>query len=160
MPQRPVLIIVLLCLAAAGVSAGLSPAQLSPARAAGGPPGEPLVSSTSLNAGCALVTPSTCKIHVDPFTIPIAPGKTLEAFQIRANGVVIYDYKTDVSNPPTGIFSPTLVKKDFAARCSTRYTIDLLAQDSGDLDPVTIGRATNILCPVATYTLYLPFARR
>jgi hypothetical protein len=123
-------------------------------------PAAPDVFASPINAGCVHVTPSTCRLHVDPFTIAVASGQHLVAFQLRANGALLYDFRTDVSNPPTGNYTPTLPKKDFAARCGSTYTVNLQARDLGDAGFLNTGQAQNIVCPVGTFTSYLPTISR
>lgn len=126
----------------------------------------PDVFASPINAGCVKVTPLYCKIHVDPFTIQAGAGQRLVAFQLRANGELMYDYRTDVSNPPGGNYSPSLVKKDFAARCGRTYTINLLARDTGDSGFLNAGQVENVACPAgfyppdALYIRYLPYIDR
>lgn len=124
------------------------------------PPLAPQVFASPINAACVQVKASVCKLHVDPFTIQVAPGQQLTAFQLRANGNLLYDFRTDVSNPPASAYTPSLVRRDFAARCGQTYTVDLLAQDSGDGSLLNAGRAENIACPVGTYFQYLPVVDR
>lgn len=130
----------------------LSPPVLAPAA--------PQVFASPINAACFQVTPSVCKLHVDPFTIQIESSKSLAAFQLRANGSLLYDFRTDVSNPPSGNYTPSLVKLDFAAACGTTYTVNLLARDSGDPGFLNAGQAENIACPPATYIISLPVVVR
>jgi hypothetical protein len=120
----------------------------------------PAVFSSPINAACVKVTATVCKLHVDPFTIQIAPGNRLSAFQLRANNSLLYDFRTDVSNPPIGSYSPSLVKLDFAAACGATYTVNLLARDSGDANFLNAGQVEGIVCPVGTYTINLPLITR
>jgi hypothetical protein len=106
------------------------------------------------------VAASVCKLHVDPFTIQVATGQRLVAFQLRANGQVLYDYRTDVSNPPLGNFAPSPVRLDFAATCGRTYTVNLLARDTSDTAFLNAGQAENIVCPLGTHSLYLPVVFR
>jgi hypothetical protein len=117
---------------------------------------EQQVFSSPINAACVQVAPSECKLHFDPFTIQISPGATLEAFQLQANDKILYDFRTDLSNPPMGSYSPSLVKLGYAATCGKTYTVNLLARDSGDPGFLNIGQAENIVCPQGTYDLHLP----
>jgi hypothetical protein len=136
---------------------GLGPVS-SQARAPS--PAEPGVFSSPLHAACVRVEPSTCKLHVDPFIIPIAPGQQLLAFQLRANGSLLYDYRTDVSNPPSGSFSPSLVRLDFAATCGVTYTVNLLARDTADAALLNAGQAEGIACPLGDYDTFMPAVGR
>lgn len=114
------------------------------------------VFSSPINAACIQITPSECKLHFDPFTIQISPGARLEAFQLQANGKLLYDFRTDLSNPPLGSYTPSLVKLDYAATCGKTYTVNLLARDSGDSGFLNAGQAENIVCPQGIYDLHLP----
>ncbi len=116
----------------------------------------PDVSPRPVQAGCYLATPSTCRLHVAPFTIDVDTGERLVAFQIQANGSVLYDHRTDMFNPPLGDYAPSLVNNDFAAHCSQTYTVSVLAQDTGDQALQAIGSPDAVTCPVGTFTLFLP----
>jgi hypothetical protein len=120
----------------------------------------PAIFSSPINAACIRVSPTVCKLHVDPFMIQIAPGNQLAAFQLKANNSLLYDFRTDVSNPPSGDYTPSSVKLDFAASCGTTYTINLLARDSGDTDFLNAGQVEEISCPVGSYTIMLPLMVR
>jgi hypothetical protein len=125
----------------------------------------PEVFSSPINAACIRVSPTVCKLHVDPFTIQIAPANRLEAFQLRANSSLLYDFRSDVSNPPSGSYTPSSVKLDFAASCGITYTINLLARDSADTDFLNAGQVEEIICPVGlepidTYSINLPLMIR
>jgi len=105
--------------------------------------------ASPINAGCYIAEPDVCKIHVDPFTINVndGAGATLEFFTLFANGKPIYDFRTDVSNPPAMDYSPSLVALDFAATCGVTYTVNLLAKDTTDANPLNYGQAEEIVCP-------------
>lgn len=114
-------------------------------------PSAPEVYASPINAGCYIVAPNDCRIHVDPFTISLMAGSTLKNFSLQANGVEIYQFKTDASNPPngggTGKYTPSLVTQDFAAACGKTYDLFLIGQDSLDPSPLSMGAALNITCP-------------
>jgi hypothetical protein len=112
----------------------------------------PQVFSSPINASCIQVGPSECKLHVDPFTINVLPGQRLEAFQLLANSSPIYDFRTDISNPPSGNYSPSAVRLEFAAACGATYTINLLARDSGDTNFLNAGQVQDVICPVGEPT--------
>ena len=106
---------------------------------------EPEIFASPVQAGCYLVRADRCKIHVDPFTINLAAGKKLVRFSLVATRVstgaqtTIYDFRTDQSNPAPSIgstYTPSLVKKDFAATCGQAYTVSLQGQDTGDANPL------------------------
>lgn len=110
---------------------------------------EPEVFSSPINAGCYIAAPDVCKIHVDPFTININDGalERLVLFRLYANGSLIYDFRTDTSNPPAADYSPSLVMQDFAATCGETYVLNMVAQDTGDLNPLNAGQTTAFTCP-------------
>lgn len=119
----------------------------------------PTVLVGPLEGGCYQVTALTCKLYVEPFTIEIAPAEALTAFYLDANGHVIYDYATTSGHAPVGSYTPSGVKKDFAAVCGQTYTLELHALDTGDLDFVTIGQTAAFTCPKPDYRIYLPIVR-
>jgi hypothetical protein len=116
----------------------------------------PTVLAGSLEGGCYLETPTVCKIHVDPFTIDIAPGESLLGFQITANGQTLYDFGASINFSPVISYTPSSVALDFAASCGETYTLELHALDTSDLDFVTIGGTQPILCPSAHYETFIP----
>lgn len=155
------LVTLTLTLCVAGLAFALWPAQGGRAATTlAAPPAAPAVYSSPINAGCVQVTPSVCRLHVDPFTIAVASPQRLVAFQLRANGALMYDFRTDLSNPPVGNYAPSEVALDFAATCGRTYTVNLLARDSGDLNFLNAGQAENVVCPVGRYSEYLPLIRR
>ena len=123
----------------------------------------PNVFSGPVNGGCYLDTTTTCRIHVDRWQpIVTDPGQKLLAFRLLAvpgdvaTGSTLYDFRTDVSNPPTGSYLPSLVKKDFAAQCGATYSLSLRAKDSADLDFEEIGRTNEFRCPTAAVATPTP----
>jgi hypothetical protein len=153
MPKRllPALIIL-------GLFAGLLLLAARPAKKAAVPvvSAAPNVFSGPVNGGCYLDTVTTCQIHIDNWQpILTDAGAVLNGFRLvgvqdgSASGAVLYDFRTDVSNPPSGSYLPSLVKKDFSAQCGTTYHLSLLAKDSGDLDFEEVGRTAQFQCPAA-----------
>ncbi len=123
--------------------------------------------ASPVQAGCYLARVDRCKIHVDPFTINLATGKKLVRFQLVAirggSQTVIYDFRPDQSNPPPvsgSTFTPSLVAKDYAARCTETYSISLQGQDSGDPSLLNLGSTNQFTCPVATYSIDMPVIRK
>lgn len=114
----------------------------------------------SLQAACYLDTRTTCKISVAPYSITIAPGEHLLAFNLKANDNLLYDFGASTARPVIGTYTPTTVALDYAAQCGQTYTLKLHAIDSGDLDFVTIGETQPITCPNATFLNYVPFVER
>lgn len=112
----------------------------------------PQVFSSPINGGCYIAAPNQCRLHVDPFTINIGTGQRLVAFQLQANGVTVYDFRTDVSNPPPAsgtTYSPSLVMQDFAAVCGQTYTLNILGRDSGDANFLNMGQTASFTCPAS-----------
>jgi hypothetical protein len=108
----------------------------------------PQVFASPINGGCYIAAPNDCRLHVDPFSVNIAPGQHLEALQLQANGMTIYDFRTDVSNPPSATtYTPSLVALDFAAVCGQTYVLNILGKDSGDANFLNMGQTTSFTCP-------------
>lgn len=108
------------------------------------------VFASPVNGGCYITAPGQCRIHIDPVTISIGSGKRLELIVVQLNGKTIYDYRTDVSNPPPNVgstytFSP--VGLDFGALCGKRYSVNVLAKDTGDTNPLNVGATDEFTCP-------------
>jgi hypothetical protein len=144
----------------------LSPDSSPPATAAP----SALVYASPVHGGCYLARIDRCSIHVDPFQILLSSGSKLIRYKLVAYQVdtgvktVLYDFSTDVSNPgPFGsstIFSPTSVKKDFAATCSSRYQVFLQGQSNTESDLFNLGSTGVFTCPTGTFMNYLPGIRR
>lgn len=127
---------------------------------------EPNIYASPLHGGCYQVRPDRCKIHLEPFTIDMAPGTSLVRFQVTAinaasgKQTIIYDFRPDLSNPPTAFLSaaytPTSVAKDFAAVCSNSYIVSLQGQDSGDGTMFNLGQTAQFTCPVGVYRIFVP----
>jgi hypothetical protein len=116
----------------------------------------PHVFSGPVNGGCYLDTITTCRLHIDNWQpIVTDPNTSLVGFRLEAYrsgapaGMILYDFRTDVSNPPGNSYLPSLAKKDFAAVCGTSYQLSLTAKDSGDLSFEEIGRTNAFSCPAA-----------
>jgi hypothetical protein len=111
----------------------------------------PEVFQSGINAGCYIAAPNVCKIHVDPFTINVddGNGEKLVEFQVRANGVIIYHFKTDAAFAfrPVGDYTPSLVMQDFAATCGEEYFVDLLAKDTGNVILNLAAMTEQFTCP-------------
>jgi hypothetical protein len=156
---RAWLIIFALILVAAAAIAWLLGPGSSRASAA------PDVFASPIQGSCYLATPTTCKLKVDPFTINVAPAERLKAFSLQANGLTVYDFRSDVSNPPSGPYTPSLVRRDFAARCGESYVLNLLAMDTGDSSFLNAGLTDTIVCPegdpeVSPFEFFLPILIR
>ena len=107
------------------------------------------VFASPINAGCYIIAPNQCRIHIEPVTVNIAAGKRLVALKLQLNGATIYDFGTDVSNPPPSVgttYTPSPVALDFGAVCGTTYTINILGKDTGDANFLNMGLAS-FTCP-------------
>jgi hypothetical protein len=118
--------------------------------------GAPEVFASPIQGGCYISGPQECHIHADPFTIDISSGKHLYQFQLIAIQVgtgaqtVLYDFKTDVSNPAPAFgttYTPSLVAQDFAATCGRTYALDLQGRDTGDVSVFNLGMTNSFICP-------------
>jgi len=125
--------------------------------------------ASPVQAGCYLVKRDRCKIHVDPFAINFAGGQKLVFFQLvtiqAGTGIqrVIYDFRTDVSNPVPfsgDTYTPSLVAKDYAVTCGNTYSLSLQGQGTGDVSPLNLGMTGKFTCPAATYIIDLPLVRK
>jgi hypothetical protein len=112
-------------------------------------PAVPVGFASPINGGCYITAPNVCKIHIDPFIININDGQgaKLELFTLYANGKPIYDFRTDVSNPPGVDYSPSMVMEDFAAECGKSYVVNMIAKDTTDNSPLNYGQTTEFTCP-------------
>jgi hypothetical protein len=129
----------------------------------------PEIFASPVHAGCYLAKADRCKIHVEPFTINIASGQKLALFRLVAirgrtgAQTTIYDWRPDQSNPVPVIgsaYSPSLVAKDFAARCGESYEISLQGKDTGDTNLFNLGLTDQFTCPIGTFSTYLPVIRK
>lgn len=139
-----VTIFILLLAVVAGLVARF--AALDEASAA---PAVPAGFASPINGGCYIAAPTVCKIHIDPFTINIneGGGARLQQFTLYANGSPIYDFRTDISNPPSADYSPSLVMEDFAAQCGQTYYVNMIAKDTTDANPLNYGQTAQFTCP-------------
>ncbi len=113
--------------------------------------------ASPVQAGCYIAAPNDCRIHVDPFTINHHRfGKKLMFFQLitiqTGTGTqrVIYDFRTDVSNPvPSSgsTYTPSLVAQDYAATCGQTYSLSLQGKDTGDASAFNLGLTGQFTCP-------------
>lgn len=125
--------------------------------------------ASPVQAGCYLAQHDLCKIHVDPFTINLTSGKKLVYFQLvtirmgTGEQRVIYDFRTDQSNPVPFLgstYTPSKVAKDFAASCGQTYTLSLQGRDTGDATGYNLGMTTQFTCPKGTFYNDLPIVRK
>jgi hypothetical protein len=115
-------------------------------------PAAPDVFASPVNGGCYIAAPGDCRLHIEPVVINLSSGSKLVAFQVQANGVTIYDYKTDVSNPPPPsgtTYTPSLVAQDFAAVCGRTYAINVLGKANTDGSFLNMGLTGSFTCPSA-----------
>jgi len=112
--------------------------------------------ASPVQAGCYIAAPNDCRIHIEPFTISITPGQKLALFQLitiqAGTGTqrVIYDFRTDVSNPVPfsgDTYTPSLVAQDYAATCGKKYALSLQGQDTGDAGIFNLGLTGQFTCP-------------
>lgn len=105
--------------------------------------------ASPLSAGCYIIAPNQCRIHIEPVTVNILTGQKLESVQLVLDGNVIYDFATDFSNKPpasgdTYTLSPVAV--DFGAACGKTHQIHLRGRDTGDSTSFVLGQ-TSFTCP-------------
>lgn len=130
----------------------LRPAPAPPALAA------PSAFTGPVNGGCYTITLTTCALHVDAWQpIGIDPGHTLDGFQLALVGsnqtsMTLYDFHSDVSNPPGNNYRPSLVRKDFPAQCGGSYYVALNVWQSDASSYVEAGRTNEFQCPAALAT--------
>ena len=157
----------LLILALLGL--GLSLGQVLSVLASSARPAAPDIFASPVHAGCYRAKPDRCKIHVEPFTINIAPGTKLSRCQLvtipGGTGAqqVIYDWRPDQSNPVPysgTTYTPSLVAKDFAVTCGKSYQVNLQGRDTGDANLFSLGLTTQFTCPIGTYTTRLPLVQK
>lgn len=105
--------------------------------------------ASPINGGCYIAGPNDCRIHIDPFVINIneGGGARLISAQLFANGALIYDFRTDVSNPPGFDYYVDTPALDFGARCGEAFVVNLIAQDTTDANPLNYGQTTEFTCP-------------
>ncbi len=118
------------------------------ARAAG--PTAPEVFASPVNGGCYIAAAGQCRLHIDPYTVNVGTGQRLDRVQVMANGSVVYDFRTDVSNPPpaTGsTYTLSPVALDFAATCGTTYYINVVGKNLTDPSSFNLGQTAQFTCP-------------
>lgn len=108
-----------------------------------------------VHGGCYLATEVSCAVHIDGWQpIVVNPGRRLVGFRLDLQNVVtgkmsmLYDFRTDVSNPP-GDYVPSVVRGDYAAACGETYAVMLSVRDSGDQDYGLTGMTNAFACPAA-----------
>jgi hypothetical protein len=128
----------------------------------------PAIFASPIQAGCYLAKLDRCKIHVDPFTINITPGKKLVQFRLVATRIgtgtqtMIYDFRTDQSNPAPSLgssYTPSRVAIDFGVTCGRTYTLSLQGSDSGDAGLINLGVTNQFTCPKATFRQLMPMVK-
>jgi len=113
--------------------------------------------ASPVHAGCYIAAPSDCRIHVEPFTIEISSGSTIDYFRLIAirmgtgNQTTIYDFRPDQSNPipyfNAAQYTPSLVAQDFAATCGQSYQISLQGKTNNDASTFNLGLTGTFVCP-------------
>jgi hypothetical protein len=86
-------------------------------------------------------------VKVDSFDLGLAPGAALEQLEIQLNGSTVYDFRTDVSNPPGVFYAPSLPAAGFAAVCKASYVARVRAKDSADPALQLVGESAPFTCP-------------
>lgn len=102
---------------------------------------------SAIDAGCYATSDQRCYVRATPFVVVTDFGQPLRRVQLRFNDVVVYDFATDVSNPPSGVYALSAIALDFAARCGETYVVTLAAQDGNDLGIGVVGQTQPITCP-------------
>jgi len=134
---------------------GLRSAGAQPAAAA-----TTVVYAGTLNASCYRAAPTVCKLEVAPYQVATLFGIRLEALQLQANGHAIWDFRTDVSNPPAGLYAPSPVALDFGAVCGRIYEVRLLADDTSQDDLTLVAQTGMVVCPQGRAEVYVPLVTR
>jgi hypothetical protein len=117
------------------------------------------VMASRINAGCYIVAPGRCNIHVDPFTVKVTAGKSLLGFKLRENNKSVYEFATDASNPPGADYSTASPRLDLDATCGESYSLILSAKDSGDAGFQDVGATSSFVCPDGTgWLVWIPSA--
>lgn len=102
--------------------------------------------ASPINAGCYITAPNQCKIHVDPFVIN--KDTALAEYRITVGAQSVYNFSTDLSNPPVGsTYAPSLVALDFAATCGSSYTISLQGRVIDNVNFYNLGSTRTVTCP-------------
>jgi len=113
-----------------------------------------------LHGGCYKSAPNVCRIHVEPFTVPVdsGGGERVAQFRIFANNMsggasfTLWEFSTSdqYGYKPVGDFSPTLPAEDFTAECGQTYFLNILTRgDTADITG-TFGNAgvtAEFICP-------------
>jgi hypothetical protein len=153
MQKKPATLIILSFLLVSLLVGGFILTRSQPVKAA---TNAPAIYASPIQAGCYIAAPNDCRIHVDPFTIDIAPGQKLVdyklvTFQMPGGPIIlIHDFRTDQSNPPPYIgstYSPSLVAQDYGATCGKSYQLVLEGSDSGDTGDYSLGSTKTFTCP-------------
>jgi hypothetical protein len=109
----------------------------------------PNLFSGVINGGCYAHAGFQCSIRIDAFQpISVDSGNALLAMQLRANGTTVYDFRSDVSNPPGGLYLPSNVALDFAARCGEPYVMTLHARQTSSTEFQLLGTTNEFVCPL------------
>lgn len=119
-------------------------------------------SAQSLHGGCYEAAPNVCRIHVDPFTIPVdvGAGERVAQFRINANNTsggvsfTLWEFSTSSSYSfkPVGDFSPRIPREHFHAVCGETYTLNILTRGDTAASTGSFGNAgvtAEFRCPVA-----------
>jgi hypothetical protein len=87
------------------------------------PPASAIFASP-VQAGCYIAAANDCRVHVDPFTVELAPGTKLVDVRLvlvpqgPGTQTTVYDWRPDQSNPAPSIgstYSPSIPSQDLGA---------------------------------------------
>lgn len=105
----------------------------------------------SLHGGCYITAANQCRIHVEPFTIPVDTqgGERTAEFKINANNVsggssfTLYHHHTSSSwyYKPVGYYSPSLPTEDFYGVCGQTYYLNIITRGDTLSTPGSFGNA-------------------
>ena len=112
--------------------------------------------ASPVQAGCYIAGPNDCRIHIEPFTLNLAPGSRVTSFQLKTYQAgsgqqsLIHDFRPDLSNPVPlsgSTYTPSLVAQDYACSCGKTYSVLLQGRDSLDSTTYNLGQTGQFTCP-------------
>lgn len=133
--------------------------------AAGGPVAlaAPSAFSGPVNGGCYQRTAFKCAIHIDAWQpVTVDPNVAIDSIRLGAlrDGAGrfwnLYDFSTDISNPPRTSYRPSLVRQDFAIECGKSYQLRVMVSVEGIDTYTEVGRTNRFMCPAAEPVTFLP----
>jgi hypothetical protein len=112
--------------------------------------------SGPVQGGCYLRSETACAIHVTGWQpVTVDQGLAIDAVRLgarRAGEMTfrnLYDFRTDVSNPPLTTYQLSPVRRDFAAACSASYELRVMARPRATTTFTEVGRTNVFTCPDA-----------